>query len=44
MPEFKHKSLSGSKYADSVVELDARIGKIMDKLCSHDGQATGVLQ
>jgi arylsulfatase A-like enzyme len=31
-PEFKHKSLSKSKYADSVVELDARIGHIMDKL------------
>ena len=31
-PEFEHKSLSKSKYADSVVELDARIGKIMDKL------------
>jgi arylsulfatase len=31
-PEFEHKSLSKSKYADSVVELDARIGRIMDKL------------
>ena len=31
-PEFKHKSLSKTKYADSVVELDARIGHIMDKL------------
>ncbi|MEZ6053973.1 MAG: arylsulfatase [Planctomycetaceae bacterium] len=31
-PEFQHKSLSKSKYADSVVELDARIGNIMDKL------------
>ncbi|PQO27883.1 arylsulfatase [Blastopirellula marina] len=31
-PEFEHKSLSKSKYADSVVELDARIGNIMDKL------------
>jgi arylsulfatase A-like enzyme len=31
-PEFVHKSLSKSKYADSVVELDARIGHIMDKL------------
>ncbi len=31
-PEFQHKSLSKSKYADSVVELDARIGRIMDKL------------
>ena len=33
-PEFQHKSLSKSKYADSVVELDARIGRIMDKLRS----------
>ncbi|PQO27471.1 arylsulfatase [Blastopirellula marina] len=31
-PEFKHKSLSKSNYADSVVELDTRIGNIMDKL------------
>lgn len=31
-PEFQHKSLSKSKYADSVVELDTRIGRIMDKL------------
>ena len=31
-PEFEHKSLSKSKYADSVVELDARIGAIMDKV------------
>ncbi len=31
-PEFEHKSLSKSKYADSVVELDARIGHVMDKL------------
>ncbi|MBK1724258.1 arylsulfatase [Thiocystis violacea] len=31
-PEYEHKSLSKSKYADSVVELDARIGHIMDKL------------
>lgn len=31
-PEFEHKSLSKSKYADSVVELDSRIGAIMDKL------------
>jgi arylsulfatase A-like enzyme len=36
-PEFEHKSLSKSKYADSVVELDARIGHIMDKL-----RATGL--
>ncbi|MGD9545603.1 MAG: arylsulfatase [Methylocystis sp.] len=31
-PEFEHKSLSKSKYADSVVELDTRIGRIVDKL------------
>src|SRR3546814_18811162 len=31
-PEFEHKSLSNSKYADSVVELDTRIGRIMDKV------------
>jgi len=33
-PEFKLKSLSKSKYADSVVELDTRIGRIMDRLRS----------
>jgi arylsulfatase len=31
-PDFVHKSLSKSKYADSIVELDAHIGAIMDKL------------
>jgi len=31
-PEFEHKSMSKSKYADSVVELDARIGNVMNKL------------
>jgi arylsulfatase len=31
-PEFEHKSMSKSKYADSVCELDARIGHVMDKL------------
>ena len=31
-PEFEHKSLSKSKYADSIVELDTRIGNIMNKL------------
>jgi arylsulfatase A-like enzyme len=31
-PEFEHKSLSKSKYADSVVENDTRIGRILDKL------------
>ncbi|AOS98141.1 Arylsulfatase [Microbulbifer aggregans] len=31
-PEFKHKSMSKSKYADAVVELDTRIGRVLDKL------------
>jgi len=31
-PDFIHKSLSKSKFADSVVEVDARIGHIMDKV------------
>lgn len=31
-PEFEHKSLSKSKYADSLVELDVRIGRVMNKL------------
>ncbi|MDF7806937.1 arylsulfatase [Pontiellaceae bacterium B12219] len=31
-PEFIHKSLSKSKYADSVVELDTRIGNVLAKL------------
>ena len=31
-PEFKHKSISKTKYADSVVELDTRVGHVMDKL------------
>src|SRR4029077_3512523 len=31
-PEFIHKSMSKSKYADSVVELDTRIGNVMDKI------------
>ena len=31
-PEFEHKSMSKTKYADSIVELDTRIGRIMDKL------------
>jgi arylsulfatase len=31
-PDYEHKSMSKSKYADSVVELDSRIGRIMDKL------------
>jgi arylsulfatase A-like enzyme len=32
-PDYIHKSMSKSKYADSV-ELDARIGRIMDKIRS----------
>ncbi|MFO1049212.1 MAG: arylsulfatase [Geminicoccaceae bacterium] len=31
-PEFIHKSLSMTKYADSAVELDTRVGHIMDKV------------
>lgn len=31
-PEFEHKSLSKSKYADAVVELDTRVGHLIDKL------------
>jgi arylsulfatase A-like enzyme len=31
-PEFEHKSPSKSKFADSVVENDTRIGRVMDKV------------
>jgi arylsulfatase A-like enzyme len=31
-PEFEHKSMNKTKFADSIVELDTRIGRIMDKL------------
>jgi arylsulfatase A-like enzyme len=31
-PDFIHKSLSKSKYADSLVEADARIGHVVDKV------------
>ncbi len=31
-PPFEHKSLSKTKYADSVVEADTRIGQIVDKV------------
>jgi len=31
-PDFIHKSMSKSKYADSLVENDARIGRIADKV------------
>lgn len=33
-PDFKGKSLSKSKYADSIVENDTRISRIMDKIRS----------
>lgn len=33
-PDFIHKSMAKSKFADSIVELDAHIGQIMDKLSS----------
>jgi arylsulfatase A-like enzyme len=31
-PDFIHKSLSKSKYADSIVEADTRIGHVLDKI------------
>jgi arylsulfatase len=31
-PDFEHKSLSKSKFADSIMENDARIGAIVDKV------------
>jgi arylsulfatase len=31
-PEFTHKSLSKSKFADSIVENDTRIGRVVDKV------------
>jgi arylsulfatase len=31
-PEFEHKSMNKTKFADSIVELDTRIGRVMDKL------------
>jgi arylsulfatase A-like enzyme len=31
-PEFEHKSLSKTKYADSIVENDTRIGRVLDKV------------
>ena len=31
-PDFIHKSMSKSKFADSVVENDTRIGRVMDKV------------
>ena len=31
-PDFIHKSMSKSKYADSILENDTRIGRVMDKV------------
>jgi arylsulfatase A-like enzyme len=31
-PDFIHKSMSKSKFADSVVEVDTRIGRVLDKV------------
>tara|TARA_R100000027_G_scaffold23393_1_gene16947 strand:- start:5702 stop:7363 length:1662 start_codon:yes stop_codon:yes gene_type:complete len=31
-PDFEHKSISKTKYADSVLELDTRIGNVLSKL------------
>ena len=31
-PDYMHKSMAKSKFADSIVEFDSRIGQIMDKL------------
>jgi len=31
-PDFVHKSMSKSKYADSLVENDTRIGRVLDKI------------
>jgi arylsulfatase len=31
-PDFEHKSMSKSKYADSLVENDTRIGRVLDKI------------
>jgi arylsulfatase A-like enzyme len=35
-PDYKGKSLNKSKYGDSLVELDARVGRIMDTIRSLD--------
>jgi arylsulfatase A-like enzyme len=35
-PDYVHKSNSKSPYADSVVELDARVGHVMDKIRELD--------
>jgi len=31
-PEFEHASMSKTKFADSIVELDTRVGRILDRL------------
>ncbi len=31
-PKYQHKSMSKSRYADAIVELDAHIGEIMDRV------------
>jgi len=31
-PDFEHKSMSKTKYADSIVENDTRIGRVIDKV------------
>jgi arylsulfatase A-like enzyme len=42
-PDYIHKSMSKSKYADSVLELDSRIGRIMDKISSNPRLAANTL-
>lgn len=39
-PEFEHKSISKSKYADAVVELDSRVGNLLKKLDDLGWQRT----
>nr|WP_245435559.1 arylsulfatase [Microvirga calopogonii] len=42
-PDFVHKSLSKSKYSDSIVELDTRVGRVMDKIRQVGGNNTLVI-
>ncbi|SEG75604.1 arylsulfatase [Bosea lathyri] len=42
-PDYIHKSMSKSKYADSVLELDSRIGRIMDKVRANPRLAGNTL-
>jgi len=42
-PDYIHRSMSKSKYADSVYELDSRIGRIMDKIRSNPRLAGNTL-